>query len=77
MDVRKPARSLLVVYALFGAFMVLERLLRQGEAARSARAATEDQGTTRLLGAAFGAGVLLMPVVAAIRGARNAPAPVG
>jgi protein-S-isoprenylcysteine O-methyltransferase len=77
LDLRRPPRSLLIAYGLVGAFMLLEGLLRQGEAARSSRAATEDQGTTRLLGGAYGAGVLLMPVLAAVRGKRNVPAPVG
>jgi hypothetical protein len=70
---RKPPLSLLLAYVLFGAFMFLECSLRRGQAASTSLAGEEDQGTTRLLGAAYGAGFLLMPLFAAIRGQRRVP----
>jgi protein-S-isoprenylcysteine O-methyltransferase len=74
---RKPPLSLLLGYVLFGAFMFLESFLRQGEEARTSVAGEEDQGTTRLLGAAYGAGLLCMPIFAALRIHRRVPAFVG
>jgi protein-S-isoprenylcysteine O-methyltransferase Ste14 len=71
---RKPPLSLLVAYVLFGAFMFLESALRQGNEARTSLAGEEDQGTTRFLGATYGAGVLCMPIFAVVRGRRRVPA---
>ncbi|SRR5712692_5638358 len=53
-------------YLLLGVFFVSERLLRQGEEARSFDAAASDQGTTRLVGAAYAVGIaagLLAPAL--------------
>jgi protein-S-isoprenylcysteine O-methyltransferase len=74
---RKPPPSLLAGYSLFGAFMLLESGARQGAAAKASRAGTEDRGTTRMLGAAYGAGIVLVPIAAAVRGRRNVPPLVG
>ncbi len=43
----------LLGYMLLGVFTVSERFLRQGEEARSFETAASDQGTTRLVGAAW------------------------
>jgi protein-S-isoprenylcysteine O-methyltransferase len=45
---------------LIGSFLVLQRVLRRGEQARSLRPDQEDKGTTRLLGLAFGLGILAL-----------------
>src|SRR5579859_7484061 len=47
-------RSLVLAYVGLAIFIALERLLRSGQAAQSMRAEQADQGTTRLVGAAFG-----------------------
>jgi protein-S-isoprenylcysteine O-methyltransferase len=49
-----------VAFALLGAFLVLQRVLRRGEQARSLRPPPADRGSTRLLGAAFGLGILAL-----------------
>jgi protein-S-isoprenylcysteine O-methyltransferase len=74
---KKPPASLLAGYALFGTFMVLESALRRGAEARSSTPGTEDRGTTRSLGVAYGVGLLSMPVVAALRSHNGAPAFLG
>jgi protein-S-isoprenylcysteine O-methyltransferase len=75
--VSKPPRSLLVGAMLFGAFMWLESALRCGAEARSAQAGPSDRGTTQLLGAAYGAGLLGVPLLAIVRGQRAVPAWLG
>jgi protein-S-isoprenylcysteine O-methyltransferase len=57
---------ILVAFALLGAFLVLQRALRRGEQARSLRAPPADRGSTRLLGAAFGLGLLALAVAPAL-----------
>src|SRR5579859_2144839 len=57
----------LLGYLLLVVFAVSERFLRQGDAARSFDATASDQGTTRLVGAAWAASIglgLLAPVLA-------------
>jgi len=44
----------LAAFAIVGPFLVVERALRQGLAARSFETTLEDRGPTRLIGAAFG-----------------------
>jgi isoprenylcysteine carboxyl methyltransferase (ICMT) family protein YpbQ len=56
----------LLGYVLLGVVSVSERFLRQGEEARSFETGTSDQGTTRLVGAAWAVGIgvgLLAPVL--------------
>jgi protein-S-isoprenylcysteine O-methyltransferase len=55
-----------VAFALLGAFLVLQRVMRRGEQARSLRPAPEDRGSTRLLGAAFGLGLLALAAAPAL-----------
>jgi protein-S-isoprenylcysteine O-methyltransferase len=57
--------------------MLLESGARQGDAAKASTPGAEDLGTTRMLGAAYGAGVVLLPIAAAVRGTRNVPALLG
>ena len=52
----------LVAWSLLVSFLVLQRLMRGGEQARSLRAPPADRGSTRLLGAAFGLGLLTLAV---------------
>jgi protein-S-isoprenylcysteine O-methyltransferase len=49
-----------VSYLLIGFFLVLQRVLRQGQQARSLRPNQEDKGTTRLIGLAFGFSLLAL-----------------
>jgi protein-S-isoprenylcysteine O-methyltransferase Ste14 len=49
-----------VSYLLLGFFLVLQRVLRRGEQARSLRPSREDRGTTRLIGLAFGLSALAL-----------------
>ncbi len=59
-----------LAYTLIGVFIVVERLLRQGQAARSLRSETADQGTTRLIGAAYAFALtagLVAPVLSRLR----------
>jgi protein-S-isoprenylcysteine O-methyltransferase len=52
--------TVIAAYVLVGGFLVLQRIMRQGEHARSLRAQPADRGTTRLLGAAFGLGIVAL-----------------
>ena len=52
-----------LTYALLAGFFVIEIFLRQGRSARSLEATASDQGSTRLIGAAFGVAVLLPPLL--------------
>src|SRR5215813_12192758 len=49
-----------VSYLLIGSFLVLQRVLRRGEQARSLRPNREDKCTTRLIGLAFGFSILAL-----------------
>src|SRR6516162_11803936 len=49
-----------ISYVLIGFFLVLQRVLRRGEQARSLRPNQEDKGTTRLIGLAFGLSILAL-----------------
>ena len=49
-----------VSYLLIGSFLVLQRVLRRGEQARSLRPNQEDKGTTKLIGLAFGFSILAL-----------------
>ena len=49
-----------VSYLLIGSFLVLQRVLRRGEQARSLRPNQEDKGTTKLIGLAFGFNILAL-----------------
>ena len=53
--------SILIAYSLIGCFFVAERLLRQGDLARSFKRGQADQGSTRVVGAAFGLALLASP----------------
>ena len=56
----------LVAWSLLVAFLVLQRVLRRGEEARSLRPLPADRGSTRLVGAAFGLGLLALAVAPAL-----------
>jgi protein-S-isoprenylcysteine O-methyltransferase len=53
-------RPLRAAFGLLGCFLVAERLLRQGKEAATLEAGPSDQGTTRAVGAAFGASLLML-----------------
>jgi protein-S-isoprenylcysteine O-methyltransferase len=60
--------AVVVAFALLGGFLVLQRVMRRGEQARSLQASPADCCSTRLLGAAFGLGLLALaaaPVLSA------------
>ena len=46
--------TIVVAWSLLVSFLVLQRVMRRGEPARSLQALPADRGSTRLLGAAFG-----------------------
>jgi protein-S-isoprenylcysteine O-methyltransferase len=50
----------LVAWSLLVSFLVLQRVLRRGGQARSLQPPPADRGSTRLLGAAFGLGLLAL-----------------
>ena len=50
--------AVVVAFALLSGFLILQRIMRRGEQARSLRALPADRGSTGLLGAAFGLGLL-------------------
>src|SRR5262245_14026190 len=56
----------LVAFVLLGGFLVLQRVLRRGEQARSLRPPPADRGSTWLLGAAFGLGILALAAAPAL-----------
>ena len=67
-----------VASSLLASFLVLQRIMRRGEQARSLQASAADRGSTRLLGAAFLLGALALvaaPVLNAqgIAGASHGP----
>ena len=49
-----------VSYLLIGSFLVLQRVLRRGEQARSLHPNQEDKGTTKLIGLSFGFSILAL-----------------
>lgn len=49
---------LAVSYLLLAAFLIAQRVMRRGEQARSLDALPADRGSTRILGVAFGLGLL-------------------
>jgi protein-S-isoprenylcysteine O-methyltransferase len=51
-----------VSYLLIGSFLVLQRVLRRGEQAKSLRPNQEDKGTTKLIGLAFGFSILALMI---------------
>jgi protein-S-isoprenylcysteine O-methyltransferase Ste14 len=55
-----------VAWSLLVGFLVLQRVLRRGEEARSLQASAADRGTTRLLGAAFLLGVVALVAAPAL-----------
>ena len=56
----------LVAWSLLAGFIVLQRVLRRGEEARSLQATAADRGSTKLLGAAFLLGVLALAAAPAL-----------
>jgi protein-S-isoprenylcysteine O-methyltransferase len=56
----------LVAWSLLVSFLVLQRVMRRGEEARSLQASAADRGSTRLLGAAFLLGVLALVAAPAL-----------
>src|SRR5262249_53407848 len=50
----------LMAWVLLGGFLVLQRVLRRGEEARSVRPTAADRGSTKVLGAAFLLGFLAL-----------------
>lgn len=64
-----------LAYALLGLFFALEGRLRQGEEAKSLEAGAADQGTTRLIGAAYGFAGLGAPLLALLPAGRAARRP--
>jgi protein-S-isoprenylcysteine O-methyltransferase len=50
----------IVAWSLLVSFLVVQRVLRRGEQARSLQAPPADRGSTRLVGAAFGLGLLTL-----------------
>jgi protein-S-isoprenylcysteine O-methyltransferase len=49
-----------LAWSLLATFLILQRVLRRGKEAQSLRPSPADQGSTRLLGAAFGLGLLAL-----------------
>jgi protein-S-isoprenylcysteine O-methyltransferase Ste14 len=61
-------RPLRVTYGLIGCFFVMERLLRQGESAKSFQEGQADRGSTRAVGAAFGLALLVLLMAPLLNG---------
>ncbi len=53
-------RPIKIAYSLIGCFIIIERLLRQGKAAKSFQEGHADRGSTRAIGAAFGLAILAL-----------------
>ena len=53
-------RPIKIAYSLIGSFLVIERLLRKGDAAKSMQEGQADRGSTRAVGAAFGFALLVL-----------------
>jgi protein-S-isoprenylcysteine O-methyltransferase Ste14 len=58
--------TIVTAYALLGGFLVLQRVMRRGEQARSLRPPPADRGSTRLLGVAFCLGILALVAAPAL-----------
>jgi protein-S-isoprenylcysteine O-methyltransferase len=58
--------TVVAAYVLLGGFLVLQRMMRRGEQARSLRPPPADRGSTRLLGVAFGLGLLALVAAPAL-----------
>ena len=56
----------LVAWSLLATFLVLQWAMRRGEEARSQRPLVADRGSTRLLGTAFGLGLLALAAAPAL-----------
>jgi protein-S-isoprenylcysteine O-methyltransferase Ste14 len=56
----------LVGYSLMAIFIVIERLLRKNESAKSFQRGASDRGSTLLIGSAFGVGLLLPLIMNAV-----------
>jgi protein-S-isoprenylcysteine O-methyltransferase len=56
----------LVAWSLLVSFLVLQRVMRRGEEARSLRPPPADRGSTQLLGGAFGLGLLALAAAPAL-----------
>jgi protein-S-isoprenylcysteine O-methyltransferase len=67
----------LVAWSLLVSFLVLQRVMRRGEEARSLRASAADRGSTRLLGAAFLLGGLALVAAPALNAQGLGEAPHG
>jgi protein-S-isoprenylcysteine O-methyltransferase Ste14 len=70
--VRRLPLSLLAAYTIFGLFIVVESRLRQGEEAKTFEAGAADEGTTRLIGASFGAALVGTPLLSLLGPGRMA-----
>jgi len=58
--------TVVAAYVLLGGFLILQRVMRRGEEARSLRPSPADRGSTSLLGAAFGLGILALAAAPAL-----------
>src|SRR5262245_60811838 len=67
----------LVAWSLLVSFLVLQRVLRRGEEARSLQASAADRGSTKLLGAAFLLGALALVAAPVLNAQGIAEAPGG
>jgi protein-S-isoprenylcysteine O-methyltransferase len=56
----------LVAWSLVITFLMLQRVMRRGAEARSLRPSAADRGSTRLVGAAFGLGLLALAAAPAL-----------
>jgi protein-S-isoprenylcysteine O-methyltransferase len=58
--------TVVIAYVLLSGFLVLQRVMRRGEPARSLQPLPADRGSTKLLGAAFLLGVLALVAAPAL-----------
>jgi protein-S-isoprenylcysteine O-methyltransferase len=56
----------LVAWSLLISFLILQRVMRRGEQARSLQPSPADRNSTRLVGAAFGLGLLVLAAAPAL-----------
>jgi hypothetical protein len=66
-----------VAWSLLVSFLVLQRVMRRGQPARSLQAPPADRGSTRLLGAAFGLGLLALVAAPALNATVSPPWTLG
>ncbi len=59
-EARHAMLTTLIAWLLLVSFLILQRVLRRGEQARSLQASAADRGSTRLLGAAYLVGALAL-----------------